>query len=311
MMHEQGVKNYRAGQTTHRVMNDSTAFATTDTGLALLAVDGEDAFRFLDAQLMTALRDEPGFAAGPAALADAKGRVIATLHIWRSETGWRIALPADEAGWLKDHLTRFVFRSKVGIERKHDVTLLGLFGANAGATFTKLNLSAPAHNQTAQTGASSVIGLADNRWLVAGSQTELDIVTDRLVDETRAADARHWTRARLLAGEVEIRAETRGRFLPQMLKLDTLNSISFNKGCYPGQEVIARTRNLGRIKRAMTLLQQNKRLEAGTSHEVEGTHIEVLDSVPFEGGALVQAVAPLPLPTTLKPLVYSASSNSA
>jgi folate-binding protein YgfZ len=290
-------------------MNDSTAFTTTDTGLALLAVEGEDAFRFLDAQLMTALEDVPGFAACPAALADAKGRVTATFHVWRTEDNWRIALPADEAEWLKNHLARFIFRSRVNIEGEHDIALLGHGSEDAEAALATADLPSPPHNQVTDFGPLDIIGLPGNRWLVAGRQADLDSVAGKLAKQAGFATHDDWTRARLIAGEVEIRAATRGRYLPQMLKLDALGAISFDKGCYPGQEVIARTRNLGRIKRAVTLLRLASPLEPGTSEDIEGARIEVLDSVAFEGGALVQAVAPLPLPAALQPLVYAASSS--
>lgn len=289
---------------------DKETLLIRDTGLALLRVAGEDATRFLDAQT-TATLGEDAETAHFTAIADPKGRVRATFYAWRAPRGWLLALAAGEVEWLGAHLARFVFRSRVQIAPAPEVHLLGVSGAEAAAALAAAGLPAPEPGQIAHAGALAILRLMGARWLVVGETAAVGDVEQTLAPETRAGHFEDWKRARLAAGEVEIRTETRDRFLPQMLGLVELGAVSFRKGCYPGQEVIARTRNLGRIKRAMTLLQLDGPLEAGTSADIEGARIEVLDNVALEHGALVQAIAPLPLPTALQPRLYSASSKSA
>lgn len=279
------------------IMTDHSALFAPDTGLAVLSVEGEDAGAFLDAQLMTALGDHDDFAACPTALADPKGRVLATFHLWRTQAGWHLATAAGEARWLLQHLSRFIFRSKVEIAQAPNISLLGIFGADAKATLEALGLSAPAHNRTARTHDLTVIGLAENRWLVAGTKSELDAVSKTLAARADTAGLADWDRARLLAGEVAIHAATRGRFLPQMLGLVNLDAVSFRKGCYPGQEIIARARR-GKVKRGLVLLElendSDKPVQSGGTLEHDGKRLEVLDAAPLPNGRVkIQAVTTL------------------
>ncbi len=271
-----------------------------DHGLAVLCIAGEDATSFLNAQCTAALADESDGAVRMAALADAKGRVLLIFHAWRSKDAWRLAVPAGETEWLCDYLARFIFRSRVRIAATPEKRLFGVTGPEAVAALTAVGLPAPEAGNYVRAGPLEVIGLTGDRALVIGEGTALADAAHALAAHATPGDAAAWRRTRLMADEVEIRAETRARFLPQMLGLVERGAVSFRKGCYPGQEVIARTQNLGRVKRALALLRLDAPLEAGSTQEVEGTRIEVLDSVTLNiDGALVQTVAPSPLPDAL------------
>ncbi|MGH8273381.1 MAG: YgfZ/GcvT domain-containing protein [Gammaproteobacteria bacterium] len=281
------------------------AILTAGTGLEVLRVTGEDATRFLDAQVTAALGEDPGTASF-AAIADPKGRVRITFHAWHTEDAWQLALAAGEIEWLREYLARFVFRARVGIAADPDTHLLGVSGAKATAALSAVGLTAPAPHRTASCGALTAIGLAHGRWLLAGPSAALADVEQRLGERTRSGNFEDWKHARLAAGEVEIRAASRDRFLPQMLGLVELGAVSFRKGCYPGQEVIARLQHRGRVKRTLALFRLDAPLEAGSFHELEGIRVEVLDSVALpDGGELVQVVAPHPLPPELEAHRYS------
>lgn len=273
-----------------------------DHGLAMLRIEGEDATHFLDAQCTAALAED-GEAVQIAAIADAKGRVLLVFRAWHTEDAWWLAVPAGEADWLHGHLERFVFRSRVRIAAAPERRLLGVLGPDAEAALAAVGLPTPGRNHRLRAGPLEVLGLAGNRRLLTGEQTALADAAHALAPHAAAGETATWQRARLFAGEAEIRAETRGRFLPQMLGLVELGAVSFRKGCYPGQEVIARTQHLGRVKRALALFRLDALLEAGSAGEVEDARFDVLDGVILSaGGALVQAVAPSPLPEALLPL---------
>lgn len=280
----------------------SPAFFARDTGLTVVCVEGADATDFLNAQAMTRLGGEAGNAAAPAALADAKGRVLAVFHAWRTRAGWSLAIAASQAAWLQEHLERFVFRSKVRIGPPGDTELLGIAGARAGAALQAVKLPAPGPGQTIARNGIALVGLADNRWLAAAGRETLRRLAESLEPEIRAGRGAAWTRARLAAGEVEIRRPTRAHFLPQMLGLAELGAVSFQKGCYPGQEIIARTQNLGEVKRKLALLRLAGGPRAGAKLTLSGERLTVLDSVALSTDAsLAQTVAPSPLPAALTP----------
>ncbi|MGH8271313.1 MAG: YgfZ/GcvT domain-containing protein, partial [Gammaproteobacteria bacterium] len=173
-------------------------------------------------------------------------------------------------------------------------------GRESAAALAAVGLPAPEPGHCMRAGPLEIVGLASDRWLAIGEETALADAARALAPHTACGDATNWRQARLMAGEAEIHAQTRGRFLPQMIGLVELGAVSFRKGCYPGQEVIARAQNLGRVKRALTLLRLDAPLEAGDTRDLEGARIEALDSVALnEGDALVQAVAPSPLPAAL------------
>ncbi|MGH8427097.1 MAG: YgfZ/GcvT domain-containing protein [Gammaproteobacteria bacterium] len=282
----------------------------------MLRVEGQDAADFLNAQC-TAMFDEQADATVQiAALADPKGRVLSIFHAWCEDDAWHLSVPAGEAEWLCSYLARFVFRSQVRIAPASERHLLGVAGSEAAAALAAVGLPAPKQDEFVHAGSLVVVRLAGNRWLAIGEETALADVAHTLASHVSSSDASAWRRARLLAGEPEIRTETRGRFLPQMLGLVELGTVSFRKGCYPGQEVIARAQYLGRVKRARALFRLDANPEAGSTIELEGSRLEVLDSAAIpEGGALVQAVAPSPLPPELSPHTYAArvseSSNDS
>lgn len=272
----------------------SPAFYTRDTGLAVLRFEGADATAFLDAQVTASLGKDASRAACPAALANANGRVLCVFHAWPVGGGWHIAVANSQAAWLQSYLNRFIFRSQVRIAPAPDTELLGLSGTQANGVLSETGLPAPAAGRVAHTGTIDIVGLAGERWLISGNKTALSALERSLGLQARAGGPRDWSRARLAAGEVEIRDETRGRFLPQMLGLVELDAVSFRKGCYPGQEIIARARR-GKIKRGLALLEiepaSGKTAEPGGVLEHDGKRLQVLDSIAARGQILVQAVA--------------------
>jgi len=257
------------------------------TGLRILTLDGPDAADFLEGQSMTPLKRLADQHMRLSAFADARGRVIAIAPAWRSGPAWRLALPAGEADWFAQRLARYKLRARVDIDVQRDTVVAGVTGPlPAGLEPGTVDMEDAIEMAALDAGRRLVVAAADAPGLPFSALS------------AEAPEEDDWKRTRLLAGEPRIREATRAAYLPQMLGLDELGAVGFSKGCYPGQEVIARTRNLGRVKRRLVLLRCPKPAAEGTG-EIDGVKLDILDCVPDAGEFLVQAVAPHPLPDAL------------
>ncbi len=189
--------------------------------LSVIAFTGRDADTFLHNQLTQDIRALTPGGASFAALCQPKGRVIALLLVIAVDDGYRVVCSRALAEGLVTHLRRFVFRDQVVIEPATEAILGPL---EAGET-------APGDGACAE----PVSGL---RY-----RLEADAAT---ADPSATAVARA---RELEAGVCWLEADTTEQFLPQMLGHEAIGALSFRKGCFPGQEVIARTRYLGKLKR--------------------------------------------------------------
>ena len=247
--------------------------------LVPLKVEGADAAGFLHSQLTT---DVAGLASGQAGLSawcDPKGRVIATFILARlDETYWLLLPGALKEVFIK-RLKMYVLRSAVNIvdatcapgscatvsvPAKDITTLLPGLAANPDQSVICHNdytlVTYPADVTTILTGREKI-----SRLRRAYETYFLDM------------DRRTLNKTSIRQGIPWLQAETSGRFLPQELNLDTLNALSFDKGCYPGQEIIARLRYRGEVKRYLCYATTENRtpLEpgAGLVSEEEGKNI--------------------------------------
>jgi hypothetical protein len=130
------------------------------------------------------------------------------------------------------------------------------------------------------------------RWLLVGPATGLSAISG--APGTTHASREHWNLRDIRAGIPEITTATSGEFVPQMVNLDLLDGISFSKGCYTGQEIVARTKYRGRIKRRMLRFSCPGRLYAGaTVYGNRGPVGQVVRAVPVDGGSELLAVVHL------------------
>lgn len=206
---------------------------------SVVAVTGRDARSFLQGQLtndLLGLERHPGLLA---AACDREGRVLEILRLAAHEVAVLIVVRRSLASSLIERLEKFVLRAAVAIDDRRDALgVAGMLDAAPGEAWSQAKAAAA--------GVTMLVA-SPRRQLLVGSPRKLAAVVGD-GDQVPAAD---WERSCIEDGEPAIHPETAGNWIPQMLNLDLLSAVSFTKGCYVGQEIVARTQHLGRIKRRM------------------------------------------------------------
>lgn len=277
-------------------MNKDLALIRLDADTALLQARGTDVDSFLQGQLSN---DVTRLSTGKAQLSSynsPKGRMLAVLTLMRREGGIDLELPRSIVEPVAKRLRMFVLRSKVTLTITADEASLGLIGADAPAALAAAGLPSPADALGyAVAGELRVLRRFGQtpRYSIHGPATAIEALASRF-DEAQAAGFEAWTRAQILAGEPVVGAQTQDRFVAQMANLDRLGGISFDKGCYTGQEIVARLHYLGQLKRRMFLCSgAGMAPEAGASIHLgaqEQSVGEVVQSAPAAEGGFVASV---------------------
>ena len=221
------------------------------THLGVIEVTGPDAAAFLHNQLTSDVKHLAGDAAQHSAWCSAKGRMLASFLIFRMGPAYQLQLSADLLPTIDKRLRMFVLRSKVQIS---DVSaacaLIGLAGPEVNAVLEGAGLPVPATpRQTAAFSAGTVIHLDASRCQIAVQREAAADLWQELQARARAVGTCAWQWLDIRAGIPLISERTREEFVPQMASFEKLDAVSFRKGCYPGQEVVARTQYLGKVKR--------------------------------------------------------------
>ena len=237
-------------------------------GLGLIRATGAEARAFLQNQLTN---DAKLLAPGQGQLSgycSPKGRLLAVFTVLQlGVDDFALALPAALVAPTLKRLKMFVLRSKLTLtDASTELPALGVMGDAASEALSAQGLVVP----------SSDYGVAQHGgiWLLRRPgpvpRFELRAAPERLAALQQAlnlpaAYANDWVLAELLAGIPQVTAETSDHFVPQTINLDSAGGVSFTKGCYPGQEIVARVHYLGRIKQRLRLAQASALLAPGTA----------------------------------------------
>ncbi len=281
---------YHVGLATHKILiptplADNLHPASTPL-LALpdhrvVTMEGPDAVAFAHAQFAN---DVTALAVGQwqwNAWLTPKGRVIALFALLRREEHALLAVLPDYPGdAFAAQLQRFVFRRKLKITGRGDLPVHGSFSAPLHANGSRMGVD----NGVLELDLGGAGG--PRHWRIGESP---DTAGEDADQQWRAADLRH--------GLPRLPESQREQWTPQQLSLDRLHAYSIKKGCYPGQEIVARTHFLGKAKRALRLLESDRPLHAGATVEAGGTAQGEVVSAAGASRALALAVMPLDAPT--------------
>lgn len=235
--------------------------------LGVIRLSGEDAQPFLHNLLTNDVSHIHNDTLRFAGFCTAKGRLLASLHIWRQDDELRLMLSADILAAILKKLSMFVLRSKAKLaDASADLALIGLAGPDAAGLLPALGAPVPVAMQAADFPQGKVLRLDDKRFVLAVAVESAAGVWAKLAGQAMPVGSAAWRWLEIAAGQPRVTAATQEHYVPQMLNMElpAVGGVIFTKGCYPGQEIVARTQYLGKIKRRMYRARLEESLPAGT-----------------------------------------------
>lgn len=238
---------------------NSSLLITDLPGLGFLRISGADAKNFLQNLTSNDVAHLDENAAQYNSICSPKGRMLANFLVFRMDGDYILQMPKTMLDQVKKRLSMYILRSRVSIVDA-ELSALGISG-------DALPDSIP----------QSVMGVGriDSAVAIRLSDSRFEIVTDhenaeRLIETypaTRCAPP-YWERLEILEGIPVVLPETEGLFVPQMMNFELIGGVSFQKGCYPGQEIVTRTHFLGKTKRRMVLAHVDSGIEPSPGEDI-------------------------------------------
>ena len=236
----------------------STTVATTSTNTTIiplanesvLTVQGADALKFLQGQSSSDFTQVHDTSSRLGCLCNLKGRAILSFRAvnWQKET-FHLVMDAPLVATAKTLLQKYIVFSKAQLSTP-DLAAFGVMGEGATTLISQLFGNCPtAIDDVISNEQASVIRLHGvQRFLVLAQPETLTTLWPKLIQQAAIGDLNTWRLAQIAAGEAQVLASTSELFQPQELNFQSLNGVSYNKGCYTGQEIIARLYFRGKLK---------------------------------------------------------------
>lgn len=221
----------------------------------LINFSGEDAQAFLNAQLTSDVNALTPARSQYSGYCTPKGRLLASFLLWRSEQGYFLLLPAALREPIQKRLSMYILRSKVKArDTSAEFARFGVAGADAADMLAQLFGEVPrAAHEVAHRDGVTILRLPVERYELVVPQDKAESVRAALAAQAPSAGPGYWDWLDIRAGIPVILPATQEEFVPQMVNFDAIGAVSFRKGCYPGQEIVARMHFLGRLKQRMVL----------------------------------------------------------
>jgi folate-binding protein YgfZ len=258
------------------------------THLGLIEATGDEAKAFLHSQFTSDINHLADGQAQHAGWCNAKGRMQASFVVWRQGECYFLALAADLQEATQKRLQMFVLRAKVKLAAQTDSTvMLGLSGPQAEEALADAGLPCPAEAMsTSAADGTTVIRLDATRFMVVAPEAAMAALWQKLTAKARPAGVPAWRWLDIQSAFPLVTLATKEEFVPPLADFEKIGGVVFNKGCYPGQEIVARTQYLGKVKRHLFRLTSAQALKAG----------DVLHSPdnPDQSCGMVMTVAPSP-----------------
>jgi len=261
--------------------------------LSCLRARGADALSFLNGQVSNDVRHVDRTHAQLAAWCNPKGRVLALLRVLRRDDEYCLLLPRALRETVLARLRMYILRAKVVLDHADDEwVLFGLAGPQAESLLREVVGEAPAtagactsHDKV------TVVRVSDGpaRFLIVAPMDAVIGLWERLRPRARPVGGDRWRWFDIVAGIPQVYPETAEAFVPQMLNLELLGGVDFKKGCYPGQEIVARLHYRGGLKQRMYRLQSRADTQPGVpvyAPDLPGDQATgaVVDAVAAPGG---------------------------
>ncbi len=225
----------------------------------LISIDGEDATDFLQGQLTNDVRDVSLQHSQLSAYCTHKGRMLANFRLFKRDDSYYLRLPQPLLEPILKRISMFILMAKVSMKDSTDALVkIGVSGPTANEQLAEILSELPEQvDDVVQVNGYSVIKCAGTlpRYEIYGELEAMQTLWGQLDVNAAPVGAGAWESLDILAGIPTIMPETSEAFVPQMTNMQVINGVNFQKGCYTGQEVVARMQYLGKLKRRMFRVQ--------------------------------------------------------
>jgi folate-binding protein YgfZ len=246
--------------------NESDSFDNLITDLSQLAhieVSGDDAEEFLHGQFTISIKELINNHCQFSGWCNAKGQVKETFLIYRNDNDFTILLPAELKESFVNQLQMFVLRANVNIsDKSNELVRIGV-QIKDDTILSNLINSVPVHIGDVTQGevivdnnlyCLRIVSAKDaHRFILIGTINKQIELWKQLAKHVTPVGTSLWELLDLQTAYPWITTQTTQKFLPQMLNLDLIDALNYQKGCYPGQEIIARLHFRGQLKRSLCL----------------------------------------------------------
>jgi tRNA-modifying protein YgfZ len=268
---------------------------------ALITVKGADAEKFIQGQLTNDFHNVTEYRSQLSAHCSPKGRVLACFRVFRRNDIIYLALPESLLESSLQRLRKYVLMSNVELDVESSLAQIGYSAAKGIHHLRNILKTIPEEvDMVTHSEDITVIQVPGPypRYELLGPVAALKVLWTKLDVHAAPIGAGPWSLLDIFAGLPELCPETVDAFIPQMINLDVLNGISFRKGCYTGQEIVARTHYLGKLKRRMFRLhspttdlpEAGTRIYIATQHGGESVGTIITAQPAPEGGTALLAV---------------------
>jgi len=221
----------------------------------LIRFSGAEAQTFLHNQLTCDVAALAASGSTYGSYCNAKGRVLVTFLLWRSGEDFVMQLPSSLREPIQKQLSKFILRAKVkASDASPEWTLLGVAGKDGAALLQRTLGAVPAEvHQVTHASGTMMIKLPGDRYEVIATHEKAQALLASLASGAEKVESEYWNWLDIRNGVPVILPATQEAFVPQMLNLDLIGGVSLTKGCFPGQEIVARMHYRGTLKQRMYL----------------------------------------------------------
>lgn len=229
-----------------------SVFAVELSDTAAISLQGEEQNKYLQGQVTCDVNSIEEQKLLNGSHCDAKGKVFSAFRLIMREGANLLIQPKATLDASLTELKKFGVFAKVTIEAVDNLAYLAICGKDAASTLTKhISLLPSSDSPVIEQGSTTVVYIEGSipRYLIIDNEENIS----KLIGQVNVTTYKHavWNLLEIIEGYPVLNGDTISAYVPQMLNLQALNAISFTKGCYLGQETVARMQYLGKNKRAL------------------------------------------------------------